>query len=90
MQIFFAHDLRRTRTNAVAKIFAIAGEKNDCVAVTAIFEACKKALFHRMFCNSRLAGDLRGLSRARGAVLSVKGVVTRAHDVSDVRAIHIV
>jgi hypothetical protein len=45
-QKFFADNLQRTRTNTVAKIFAIAGEKNHCAASLAIFKTCKKALFH--------------------------------------------
>ena len=90
MQIFFAHDLRRTRTNTVAKIVALADEKNDCVAAFSIFEAYKKALFHRTFCNSRLAGDLRRISRARSVVMTTNDVVKRAHDVSNARAIHMV
>lgn len=72
------------------KNFAIAGEKNDSVAAVAIFEACKKALFHRMFCNSRLTGDLRGIRRARSAVMSANAAVMCVHDVSDALAIHIV
>jgi hypothetical protein len=90
MQIFFSHDLRRTRTNTVAKNLTIAGEKNDCAAPSAIFKAYKKALFHRMFCNSRLAGDLRSIGRARSVVMTMNEVVKRAHHVSNARAIHIV
>jgi hypothetical protein len=90
MQIFFSHDLRRTRTNSVAKILTITGEKNDCAAPPAIFKAYKKALFYRMFCNSRLAGDLRSIGRARSVVMTMNDVVKRAHHVSNARAIHIV
>ena len=90
MQIIFAHHLRCTRTNTVAKIFAIAGEKNHCAALFAIFRACKKALFYRMFCNSRLAGDLRGIGRAHRAIMTADDAVLRAHDVSEACAIHIV
>jgi hypothetical protein len=90
MQIFFAHDLRRTRTNTVAKIFTPADGKNDCVAPLMFFGACKKALFHRTFRNSRLAGDLHCVVRARSVVMTINDVVKRAHDVSNARAIHMV
>jgi hypothetical protein len=89
MQFFFTHDLRRTTTNTVAKFIALAGARTDCAASSAIFGACKKALFHRMFCNSRLASDLRVIGRARSGVASVNDVVMCAHDVSKARAIHI-
>jgi hypothetical protein len=90
MQFFFAHNLRRTRTNTIAKIVAIVGEKNDCAAPPAFFGAYKKALFHRTFCNSRLAGDLRRIGRARSVVLTMNDAVTHAHDVSNALAIHMV
>jgi hypothetical protein len=88
-QKIFANNLQRTRTNTVAKIFAIAGEKNHCAASLAIFKACKKALFNRTFCNSRLAGDLRCIVRARSVVMTTNDVVKRAHDVSNTLAMHI-
>jgi hypothetical protein len=51
--------------------------------------ACKKALFYRVFCNSRLAGDLQGFYRAREGVVLATDVFTTAHDVPDACAIHI-
>jgi hypothetical protein len=53
----FAHHLRRTTARAVAKAISIAGEKMCGKARAMNFKACKKALFYRMFCNSRFAGD---------------------------------
>jgi hypothetical protein len=54
----FAHDLRRTTGRSVAKAIAVAGEKMCCKGRAMKLQACKKALFHRTFCNSRLTGDL--------------------------------
>jgi hypothetical protein len=89
MQNIFAQDLRCTKRPAVAKAIAIAGEKTCCTARAKNLGACKNALFYRVFCNSRLAGDLQGFYRARDAVMSANDVFTTAHDVSDACAIHI-
>jgi hypothetical protein len=89
MQNIFAHDLQCTRRRAVAKTVAIADEKTCCTARAKKLSACKKALFYRVFCNSRLAGDLQGFYRARDGAVLATDVFTTAHDVSDACAIHI-
>lgn len=89
MQNIFAHDLQCTRRRAVAKTIAIAGEKICCAARAKNLGACKITLFYRVFCNSRLAGDLQGFYRARDGVVSANDAFTTAHDVSDACAIHI-
>jgi len=90
VQNIFAQHLRCTRSIDVAKFFAPMVGKYRRTLREVKIRWCKKALFHRMIFNSRLAGDLRGIGRARSVVMTMNDVVTRAHHVSNARAIHIV